>query len=58
MFKQFRRQLGLFKKDPYLPGRFTGIMPGEDTAIAESVDIATTQTATVQVRPQARAAIR
>jgi mono/diheme cytochrome c family protein len=49
MFKQFRRQLGLYKKDPYLPGKFAGVISGEDTAISESVAVATTQTATVQI---------
>jgi mono/diheme cytochrome c family protein len=49
MFKQFRRQLGLYKADPYLPGKFASIISGQDTAISESVDIATTQTATVQI---------
>jgi len=49
MFKQFRRKLGLFKTDPYLPGKVAGVISGEDTAISESVDEATTQTATVQV---------
>ncbi len=49
MFKQFRRQLGLYKTDPYLPGKFANIISSQDTAISESVDIATTQTATVQI---------
>jgi len=39
----------VFKKDPYLPGKFAGIIFGEDTAISESVAVATTQTATVQI---------
>jgi hypothetical protein len=49
MFKQFRKQLGIYKTDPYLPGKFANVISGQDTAISESVDIATTQTATVQI---------
>lgn len=49
MFKQFRREQGLYKRDPYLPGKFAPIISGENTAISESVDEATTQTATVQI---------
>jgi mono/diheme cytochrome c family protein len=54
MFKQYRRQLGLYKTDPYLPGKFANIISGQDTAISESVDIATTQTATVRILSAAR----
>ena len=49
MFKQFRVQLGLYAQDPLLPGKFAPIISGQDTAISESVDEATTQTATVQI---------
>jgi hypothetical protein len=49
MFKQFRVQLGLYAQDPYLPGKFAPIISGQDTAISESVDEATNQTATVQI---------
>ncbi|HXN87105.1 MAG TPA: hypothetical protein VN867_13615 [Candidatus Binataceae bacterium] len=49
MFKQFRAQLGLFERDPYLPGKFASVISGQDTAISESVAEATTQTATVQI---------
>ena len=49
MFKQFRPQLGLYARDPYLPGKFAPIISSQDTAISESVDEATTQTATVQI---------
>jgi mono/diheme cytochrome c family protein len=49
MFKQFRAQLGLYAQDPYLPGKFAPIISSQDTAISESVDEATTQTATVQI---------
>jgi hypothetical protein len=54
MFKQFRREQGLYGKDPYLPGPVASIISGQDTAIAESVDIATTRTATVQVLSAAK----
>jgi hypothetical protein len=49
MFKQFRKPLGLYAQDPYLPGKFAPVISGQDTAIAESVDEASTQTATVQI---------
>jgi hypothetical protein len=54
MFKQFRRQLGLYEFDPYLPGKFAKIISSQDTAISESVDEATTQTATVQILSASR----
>jgi hypothetical protein len=49
MFKQFRREQGLYALDPYLPGKFAPIISGQDLAISESVNEATTQTATVQI---------
>jgi len=49
MFAQFRTQLGLYKLDPYLPGKFASVISSQNTAISESVAEATQQTATVQI---------
>ncbi len=49
MFDQFRRDLGLFKVDPYLPGSIADQISGQRTAVAEGVLTAQTTTAKVEI---------
>jgi hypothetical protein len=56
MFKQFRKPLGLYAQDPYLPGKFAPILSGQDTAISESVDEAAHKPLRCRSSPQPGAA--
>ncbi len=49
MFDQFRKDLGLFKVDPNLPGSIRDQISSQKTAVAEGVFLAQNATATIAV---------